>query len=195
MGDPRKKRKKYETPKHPWQASRIKSEKEVLREYTLKNKKEIWKMQSILRKFTSQAKKLSYITTEQVKKEKEQLIKKLCKLGLIKPTAKPEDVLNLTLKDILERRLQTILFKQNLARTMKQARQFITHHHILINNKLITSPSYLVPLEEENKISFRGGSPLFKEEHTERIKIEKKPKTKRKKVKKKIIKVIKKKEK
>ena len=195
MGDPRKKRKKYETPKHPWQGSRIQIEKEILTKYGLKNKKEIWKMQSILRKQSSQVKKLATLTTEQGKKEKEKLIKKLFKLGLVKSNAQLDDVLNLTVKDILERRLQTILVQKKLAGTMKQSRQFITHHHILVNNKLITSPSYLVLSDEEDKINFKGKSSLSKEEHPERVKKEKKLKLKKKKINKKIVKVIKKKEK
>ena len=191
MGDPRKKRKKYETPRHPWQASRIKTEKEITREYALKSKKEIWKMRSTLRKYTYQAKKLTTDATEQGKKEKEQLIKRLFRIGLVKATAKLEDVLNLTLKDIFERRLQTIVFRKNMARTMNQARQFITHHHIMIGDKLITSPSHMVLLEQEDKIIFKKESSFTKEDHPERAKKEEKPKTK--KVKKKLVKVIKKK--
>lgn len=192
MGDPRKKRKKYETPRHPWQASRIESEKEITREYAFKNKKEIWKMQSTLRKYTSQAKKLATTTSEQGKKEKEQLIKRLFRMGLVKSTAKLDDVLNLTLKDILERRLQTIVFRKNLSRTMNQARQFIIHHHIMIGDKLVTSPSHLVLSEQEDKITFKKESPFTKEDHPERKKLDEKPKVK-KKVKKKLVKVVKKK--
>ena len=33
MGDPKKLRKKYEPPRHPWQASRIESEKILFKEY------------------------------------------------------------------------------------------------------------------------------------------------------------------
>ena len=192
MGDPRKKRKKYETPRHPWQASRIESDREITREYALKNKKEIWKMHSTLREYTSQAKKLATAESEQGKKEKEQLIKRLFRMGLLQATSKLDDVLNLTLKDILERRLQTIVFRKNLSRTMNQARQFITHHHIMIGDKLITSPSHLVLSEQEDKIMFKKESSFTKEDHPERAKKEEKPKVK-KKVKKKIVKVVKKK--
>ena len=44
MGDPRKTRKKYDTPQHPWQKERMDQESVFLKEYGLKNKKEIWKM-------------------------------------------------------------------------------------------------------------------------------------------------------
>ena len=51
MGDPKFSRKKYETPSHPWQADRIKEENELIKKYGLKNKKEVWKVKSLLRNF------------------------------------------------------------------------------------------------------------------------------------------------
>ncbi len=58
MGDPRKRRKTYETPKHPWNKDRIVSERALLTEFGLKNKKELWKMQARLSNFKRQAKAL-----------------------------------------------------------------------------------------------------------------------------------------
>ena len=43
MGQPRKSRKKYNTPPHPWNAERIKNENKLMTKYGLKNKKEIGK--------------------------------------------------------------------------------------------------------------------------------------------------------
>jgi len=177
MGSPKKIRKKYQTPRHPWQKARIDAEKILFNEYAFKNKKELWKQQSLLRKYTRQAKRLVNLQTEQAKKEKEQLINKLFKLGLLSKTSKIDDVLSLTLKDILERRLQTIMFKKHFSKTIKQARQFITHHHILVNNKKITSPSYIVSRYEEDKIAFNLKSSLKNPEHPER-EIEKKKEVK-----------------
>ncbi|MBU2633817.1 MAG: 30S ribosomal protein S4 [Nanoarchaeota archaeon] len=177
MGSPKKIKKKYQTPRHPWQKARIDAEKIIFKEYAFKNKKELWKQQSFLRKYTRQAKRLINLQTEQAKKEKEQIINKLFKLGLLSKTSKIDDVLSLTLKDVLERRLQTIMFKKHFSKTIKQARQFITHHHVLVNNKKITSPSYLVLREEEDKITFNLNSALKNPEHPER-EIEKKKEVK-----------------
>ncbi|MDP7610203.1 MAG: 30S ribosomal protein S4, partial [Candidatus Woesearchaeota archaeon] len=44
MGDPKKQRKKYSKPSHPWQTERIEVEKVLMKEYGLKNKKEIWRV-------------------------------------------------------------------------------------------------------------------------------------------------------
>ena len=45
MGDPKKLRKKYTPPRHPWQGSRILAENGLVKEHGLKNKKEIYKAQ------------------------------------------------------------------------------------------------------------------------------------------------------
>jgi len=161
MGDPKKLRKKYSTPKHPWQSERLEKEKDILGTYALKNKKEIWKMQSVLKKYTNQAKKLANVKTEQAKKEKEQMIGKLFRLGLVKKNADVDDVLGLTMEEILERRLQTIVYKKNLANTTRQARQFIVHGHVFIGDRKMDVPSYLVKADEEGKVSFKEGSSLI----------------------------------
>lgn len=176
MGSPKKQRKKFSTPSHPWQKERILKEQELVREYGLKRKYEIWKMSSILKNFTSQAKNLITTKTTQSEKERSQLLKKLSSLGLIGQNAKIEDVLSLTLKDVMERRLQTLLYRKNLARTIKQARQFIVHQQVAVGDKKITAPSYLVPLSQENSIQFAPGSAFIDTSHPERAVEEKKEK-------------------
>ena len=169
MGDPRKQRKKYTKPSHPWQEERLGEERGLLEEYGLKNKQEIWKMKSLLKKFAQQAKKLITSTETQAEIEKNQLMAKLKLLGLIEENAQLEDVLAIEPKNILERRLQTLVFRKKFSKSIRQARQFITHRHILVNGKLVTFPSYLVTKAEEDKIEFISSSPLFSQDHPERI--------------------------
>jgi len=168
MGDPKKQRKKFSKPTHPWQRTRLEEEKVLKEEYALKNKKELWKMNSLLSKLKAQTKSLIIKTGKQAEKETKQFLDKLVKLNLVPANTPIEDVLNLALKDILERRLQTIIFRKGLAKTMKQSRQFITHGHIIANNKKITIPSYIVPTSEEATLEFAERSPLSDEEHPER---------------------------
>ena len=172
MGDPRKHRKKYTTPMHPWQKERLDAEREIRTKYGTRNKKEIWKMNSKLKSFFVGAKKANSAKSEQDKLEAEQLLTRVRKLGLIAETQGADAILDLQLASIMERRLQTIVLKKGLARTAKQARQFITHEHILIGNKKITSPSYLVTLEEEGLISFDHKSAFNDPMHPERAKAE-----------------------
>ncbi|RLE39059.1 30S ribosomal protein S4 [Candidatus Woesearchaeota archaeon] len=174
MGDPKKQRKKYSTPSHPWQRIRIDEERILLREYGLKNKREIWKADSIQKKLKDQFKKLVAEKREQADIERKQLYDKVIALGVLKPESKFDDVLNIGTKDILNRRLQTILFLKNLARSIKQARQFIVHGHICVAGKKITSPSYLVRVNEEDTVCFAENSSLKDEMHPERVAIKEK---------------------
>ena len=152
MGDPRKQRKKFSKPGHPWQKERILAEKDILKKYGFKRKNEIWKMDSMLRKFLGRAKTIIAQASAQSEIEKKQLLDRLHSLGLLKKDSRIEDVLNLTLENILERRLQTLLCRKNFASTMSQSRQFITHEHVAIGNKKITIPSYIVSISEEPNI-------------------------------------------
>jgi len=169
MGDPKKTRKKYQTPSHPWQLARIEEEKHLMRDYGLKNKTELWRMHSIARTMAIQAKTLiAERANPQSKKEKDLLLSRVVRYGLISAGDPIESVLALNSKDLLERRLQTQVVRKNLARSMKQARQFITHKHIMVNKKVITSPSYLVSSEEENQLEYAENSAIAGEEHPER---------------------------
>ena len=51
---------------------------------------------------------------------------------------------------------------------MKQARQFIVHEHIMVDGKVISSPSYLVTIKQDLKIVFSNNSKFADEEHPER---------------------------
>lgn len=169
MGDPRKTRKKYDTPEHPWIAGRIEEEREVRKQFGTKNKKEIYKMDSALKRFKDQAKTLVSRTDNQAVVEREQMVNKMVSLGLVKTGATLDDILSLTVTDIMNRRLQTVLVKRLLARSPKQARQLIVHGHVIVGDKLITSPSYLVRVDEEARIGFRNSSPFVNEQHPERF--------------------------
>ncbi|RMF89568.1 MAG: 30S ribosomal protein S4 [Methanobacteriota archaeon] len=152
MGHPRRIAKKYSTPKHPWRAERIQEENRLQREYGLKNKKEIWKAHAYLRDIRRQARKLLALRTRQAEVERTQLINRLVRLGLLKGDEGIDEILALTTTDILDRRLQTIVYKKGLSATINQARQFIVHGHVAIGGQRVTAPSYLVRVDEEKDI-------------------------------------------
>ncbi len=152
MGDPKRIRRKYETPSHPWQAERIQEEKKLQSEYGLRNKREIWKAQAMLRGFRRQARELLAQRSEQARRQEKQLLDKLVRLNILKEGSTLDDVLSLTVRDVLNRRLQTLVYKKGLAYTVKQARQFIVHGHIAVAGRKVTSPSYMVTGDEEDKI-------------------------------------------
>lgn len=142
-------RKKYEKPTRPWDKERIEKEKELIKNYGLKKKQEIWRAEFILRKYRRLAREL---TAKSDKDREKAIIGKLIKLGLLNDGASLDDILSLTVENVLERRLQTIVFRKGLANTVKHARQLITHGHVLIGERKIVYPSYLVSREEEGKI-------------------------------------------
>lgn len=152
MGDPRKQRKSYETPTHPWRKGRIDKEKELIRKYGLKNKKDIWKAESKLRRIRRLARNLLGSHGEQAEEEENKLLGKLQKLGLLKGEADLDSVLGLSIEDFLERRLQSLVHRKGLAKSPKHARQLVVHGHIRVGGRRITAPSYLVPVEQEETI-------------------------------------------
>ncbi len=171
MGDPKHYRKKYETPLHPWNKTAIETERVLVNDFGLKNKQEILIANSFLRRYKIIAKRLIADKTTQGITEKSQIIGKLQKYGFLSQEAELDEILGLGLKDVLERRLQSQIVRRGLARSMKQARQFITHRHILVGAKEITSPSYLVSKAEESVLSFKIQSALSGEDHPERVKL------------------------
>ena len=131
MGDPKFSRKKYVRPSSPWEAERIKVENELLKKYGLKNKKELWRTQSVLRRFRQRARILQALIRagdKQAVKEKDELISRLGKMGLLPlEGATLDDVLSLDVEAVLSRRLQTLAFVKGLSFTPRQASQFIIH--------------------------------------------------------------------
>jgi len=163
MGKPKFSRKKYETPSHPWQEDRIKEENELIKKYGLKNKKEIWKAETRLRRYRGQARSLlAKITTgdEQSKKESQQLLLHLSRMNILPPNSTLDDVLTLNTEAILSRRLQTLTYLKGLANTPRQARQLIAHGHIAVGGRKVTIPGYMVTKDEESEISYVDKSPL-----------------------------------
>ncbi|UCG67956.1 MAG: 30S ribosomal protein S4 [Thermoplasmata archaeon] len=171
MGDPKLSRRKYDTPSHPWQGSRIKEENELLKKYGLKNKRELWKAQSLLRNYRRQGRNLLArlrFGDVQAEKEMKGLVTKLANLGVLPEDATLDDVLALDLEKILERRLQTLVYLKGLAYTPKQARQLIIHGHTVINDRKVTVPGYLVKKNEEPSIAYNPYSPLASDLHPSR---------------------------
>jgi small subunit ribosomal protein S4 len=172
MGDPKFSKSTIETPSHPWQGDRIKEENTILKKYGLKNKREIWKIKTMLKGIRGQARYLQGKSADdkQAELEKQHFFQRLKRLGFLHGDGEQrlDDILGLNLDVILARRLQTIVYLKGLSNTPKQSRQFIVHGHISVNGKKVTIPSYFVKAGEENLISYKENSPLNNELHPER---------------------------
>ncbi|MCR4327282.1 MAG: 30S ribosomal protein S4 [Nanoarchaeota archaeon] len=145
----KRKHKQYSRPKRPFDKARIDEEAVIKKKYGLKNKKEIWKADAKVRVMRQKAKKLIKATPE----EQKILFLRLQKLGL--KVSSISDVLGLDKTNYLDRRLQTVVFKKGISPTVRTARQMISHKKILVSGSVIDSPSYIVPIEIENKIELK----------------------------------------
>jgi small subunit ribosomal protein S4 len=154
MGDPKKQRKKYETPRFAWRTDTLQAELKLLGQYGLRNKRELWRHETMLSRFRENARSLLGKSTEERAKPETQLLARLKRLGILSETAAIDDVLDLSIEDFLERRLQTMVFNKGLAKSIYQARQLISHGHVTVDNHRVKSPSYLVLRDEEAKITY-----------------------------------------
>jgi len=178
MGYPGKNHKSYQTPKRPWEKVRIESETRLVIEYGLRNKREVWKAQELLRKARKGARNLLALGSSSTDAalyaaKKDELISSLQRNGLLGPDADVEDVLSLKIQAQLERRLQTLVYRKGLARSPKQARQLVTHGHIAIGNRRVSIPGYRVNRIEETQIAYYGTSPFVADSHAEKVRIAK----------------------
>jgi small subunit ribosomal protein S4 len=165
MGDPRRQRKKYATPRFPWRTDILQEELKLLGQYGLRNKHELWRIETTLSNFRGIARSLIGRSVEERKKMEDELVAKLKKLGVLNETAVLDDVLDLTIEDVLERRLQTIVFRKGMGKTIQQVRQLITHGHVSVGNRKVTIPSYTVTKEEEHQITYALKSPIANSNH------------------------------
>jgi len=140
-----RKRRQYSKPRKLFNKVRIEEENEIVKKYGLKSKREIWKAEAAINRIRGIAKKLITADTEQ----QEKLFAKLGKQGFkVSSTA---DVLALTSENWLKRRFQSILMEKKGVKP-KQARQLITHKHVAIDGNIVNVPSYMVSVDEEDKI-------------------------------------------
>lgn len=173
MAYPGKKKKSYETPRHPWQETRMANEVVLIKAYGLRNKREVWKAASMLRVYRSEARNLLAKVAEgqlegHLSTQADEILTKLIRYGILKSDAGIDGILSLKTENILERRLQTQVMRLGLSRTVLQARQFITHGHIAVSGRKATIPGMLITKEDEMNIEYYGPSPLSTESHPER---------------------------
>ncbi len=145
----KRKHKTYSKPKRPFDKVRIDEEARIKKEFGLKNKREIWKAEANVGSIREKAKKLISAKPE----EQGALFNQLKKIGIKVDSI--ADVLSLNKEDYLKRRLQSVLVTKKMATTSKGARQLITHKKVLIDEKVVNRPSYIVPIVLENKISLK----------------------------------------
>lgn len=64
--------------------------------------------------------------------------------GLFKKASASKGVTGEVLLQLLEARLDNVVFRMGIAKTRAAARQFVTHKHIIVNGNVVNIPSYSV---------------------------------------------------
>eukprot|EP00439_Symbiodinium_sp_Y106_P085351 s8_g28.t1 len=152
--------KTFRKPKRPFEKERLDGEMKIIGEYGLKNKREVWRVQYALAKIRTAARTL--LTQEERSETRifqgEALLRRMVRLGLL--LEKLDFVLGLTTAKIMERRLQTKVFKLGLAKSIHHARTLIRQRHIRVGKQICDIPSFLVRLDSEKHIDFALTSPF-----------------------------------
>ena len=162
MGDIKNFRKDWNKPKRPFNFDLKMEELKILGTFGLKTKRELWKARTELSRVRNQARSLLSLRQEVREKEEPILIHSLSRIGLVEQSATLDDVLNLEINDLLSRRLQTVIMKKFYFKTPYQARQAISHGHIMIGDRIINIPSYVVKVDEEDKVKLTPESIFHK---------------------------------
>jgi small subunit ribosomal protein S4 len=156
MGGLKKPKKRYLAgkPKKIWNKSLLLEELQLMGEYGLRNKKELWLARARLKWIVRRARSLLSMTAEERAPLEMPFKEKLYKMGFIEdPNVSLDRILSLDVRAVLERRLQTIIYRMGLAKSIYHARQLIVHGHVAVAGRRVTSPGFLVPRELEDKIS------------------------------------------
>ncbi|HJU35372.1 MAG TPA: 30S ribosomal protein S4 [Nitrososphaera sp.] len=152
MGDPRKAKKTFNRPRMIWTTDQLNAELYIMGSYGLRNKRELWKAETEVARIRNQARALLALSTELRAEKERRLLNFLNRLGLVREGATLDDILNLKVEDLLERRLQTIVMKKAGTGSPYQARQVVSHGHVSIGNRKVNIPGYIVKAEEEHQI-------------------------------------------
>ncbi len=169
MGDPRRQKKKYVTPKRPFDSDRFEQELQLMGSYGLRNKRELWRHKTDLSRYRRQARNLLALSIDERALQEKELVDKLVRTGVLKTEPSLDHVLDLTLEHILDRRLQTIIFKKGLACSVHHARQLVTHGHVALDGARVTTPRRIITVNEEERLMFTPKSALNSESHPARI--------------------------
>merc|ERR1712224_997728 len=163
MGSYQNHGKTFRKPKRAFEKERLDAEMKIVGEYGLKNKREVWRSQYALAKIRTAARTL--LTLDEKNEQRifagDALLRRMIRIGLLLESEKKLDyVLGLTTAKLMERRLQTKVFKLGLAKSIHHARVLIRQRHIRVGKQICDIPSFLVRLDSQKHIDHSLSSPF-----------------------------------
>lgn len=155
--------KTFKKPRRPFEKERLDAELKLVGEFGLRNKRELWRVQMVLSKMRARARDLLTLDEKDPRRlfEGEALLRRMYRYGFLQEDQNKLDyVLALTPSDVLERRLQTLVFKLGLAKSIHHARVLIRQRHIRVGKQIVNVASFLVRMDSQKHIDFALNSPF-----------------------------------
>merc|ERR1712110_820965 len=150
-------------PRRSYDKERLDAELKLIGTYGLKNKREIWRIGLVLSKVRAVARQL--LTLEERDPQRvfqgQALMRRMIRYGILDEDKQRLDyVLALKIEDFMERRLQTLVYKRGLAKSIHHARVLIRQKHIRVGRQIVDIPSFMVRVESQPHIDFALSSPF-----------------------------------
>merc|ERR1712185_223478 len=150
-------------PRRSYDKPRLDAELKLIGTFGLKNKREIWRVGLVLSKVRAVARQL--LTLEERDPQRifqgQALMRRMIRYGILEEDKQRLDyVLELKIENFMERRLQTLVFKRGLAKSIHHARVLIRQKHIRVGRQIVNVPSFMVRVESQPHIDFALSSPF-----------------------------------
>ncbi|KAL0296913.1 UNVERIFIED_CONTAM: 40S ribosomal protein S9-2 [Sesamum radiatum] len=155
--------KTFKKPRRPYEKERLDAELKLVGEYGLRCKRELWRVQYVLSRIRNNARMLLTLDEKDPRRifEGEALLRRMNRHGLLDESQNKLDyVLALTVENFLERRLQTLVFKAGMAKSIHHARVLIRQRHIRVGRQVVNVPSFMVRVDSQKHIDFSLTSPF-----------------------------------